>query len=126
MVRQQGASATEASTLKRAIIYLPNQGKCDDRTGSEIERLARTLRTAAYNPMGVFVMLSSYTAYFDRSEGQRGTPTSDPIDGTYVGGFVSSVSSWDKFESDWRLALAQYGVSYFHMKDFIAKKRQFS
>jgi hypothetical protein len=77
--------------------------------------------------MGVFVMLSSYTVYFDRSEGQAGTsPRSDSIDGTYVGGFVSSVSAWGKFELGWRLALAQYDVAYFHMKDFIAKKRQFS
>lgn len=72
-------------------------------------------------------MLASYTAYFDSSEGGRSaSPTADPIAGTYVGGFVSSVESWGKFEIDWRLALAGYDIPYFHMKDFVAKQRQFS
>jgi hypothetical protein len=65
-------------------------------------------------------MLSAYTAYFDASRGNQ-----DVLPGTWVCGFVSSVSAWESFEIDWTLALAKYGVPYFHMKSFTAKRKPF-
>ena len=70
--------------------------------------------------MGVFVMLCDYTAYFDASVGVK-----DRLPGTWVCGFVSSVSAWSAFEIDWKLALAKFDVPYFHMKDFIANQKPF-
>ena len=65
-------------------------------------------------------MLSRYSAYFDASNGQI-----DVLPGCWVCGFVSTDSGWSRFEIDWRLVLAKYGVPYFHMRKFISHKKPF-
>ena len=35
-----------------------------------------------------------------------------------MGGWIASAKEWDNFEIDWKLFLASYKVSYFHMREF--------
>jgi hypothetical protein len=35
-----------------------------------------------------------------------------------VAGYVSTIGAWESFDTNWRLALAKYGLPYFHMKEF--------
>jgi len=66
------------------------------------------------------MMVSGYTAYFDASSGHK-----DQLPGTWVCGFASTVSAWQNFEIDWKLALIKYGVPFFHMRNFIANSKPF-
>jgi hypothetical protein len=43
----------------------------------------------------------------------------------FVGGCVATADKWEKFARKWRQALAQYGVSSFHAKDFYAFQGEF-
>jgi hypothetical protein len=57
------------------------------------------------------------TVYFDESY------THPPAPLVYsVGGYVSSYMQWKQFQKEWKLALAQAGVEYFHMVEFQACK----
>jgi len=60
-------------------------------------------------------MMLAYTAYFDAS-GKQDHPE------TVVAGIVSPVHVWERYEVDWRLALCQFDVPYFHMKEFTASQ----
>jgi hypothetical protein len=61
-----------------------------------------------------------FSAYFDTS----GTEL-DPKVVTTVG-VVSTAEKWVKFDRRWSGALAEYGVTQFHMKDFAHFKGEFS
>jgi len=77
-----------------------------------VQHIARSL---ARSPQDLFGMLSSY---FDSAGGKdHGF--------IVVAGWVSSASLWERFENDWRLALAQADVPYFHMKEFSQSKGPF-
>lgn len=61
-----------------------------------------------------------FTAYVDES----GThPGSDTI---ALGGYVSNEAGWQAFERDWRWALAQFGLSRFHMVEFAHFRGEFA
>lgn len=62
---------------------------------------------------------TAYTTYFDASGHPQGTSM------LVVGGFIATVEQWRSFESEWNKVLAKYGVPYFHMKKFTAKKKPF-
>src|SRR5260370_35916858 len=52
------------------------------------------------------------TAHFDAS----GSP--DATAALVVGGYVSSVEQWVKFDEEWKRALSDEAVDCFHMKEF--------
>jgi hypothetical protein len=66
------------------------------------------------------IVLSEYVACFDASYDQN---TAD--NGTIVAGYISSIDQWAQWEIDWRLTLAEFDVPYFHMKEFISRKKAF-
>ncbi len=86
---------------------------------TDIERLARTLWSARYRSDGVFMMLA-FASYWDAS----GNPA--PNKRMVVAGTAGPVSVWSQREIDWRLALIQYDVPYFHMKEFAHSKGPYS
>ena len=63
--------------------------------------------------------LNTLTGYFDES----GTHTGSRA--VAVAGYVSTVEQWERFEVEWQAALAEFGVPYFHMADFVDHKKQF-
>ena len=65
-----------------------------------------------------FVMLNSYTAYFDAS----GTKQAKLI---VVAGYIASVHDWLIFEKEWKMVLEKVGVPHFHMKKFTACRKPF-
>lgn len=52
------------------------------------------------------------TGYFDASGTQQQSDT------LFVGGLVSTVDQWLRFEDEWSECLAEFGVPYLHMKEF--------
>jgi hypothetical protein len=64
------------------------------------------------------IIFDTFNAYFDRSYSEKD-------DETTVAGFVSSVQQWGQWEAEWKLALAEFEVPYFHMKEFNAKQDAF-
>jgi len=58
------------------------------------------------------------TCYFDEAGG-------DDQKWMIVAGYVSSVTQWETFESDWRIALSKYDVPYLHMKELAHFKGPF-
>jgi hypothetical protein len=42
-----------------------------------------------------------------------------------VGGFVSDVRAWTRFEKRWREALDEAGIKHFHMTDFVSGAKGF-
>lgn len=64
------------------------------------------------------ILFGMFRSYFDAAGGEdQGF--------IVVAGWVSSVTLWERFEVDWRLALARAGVPYFHMKEFSQSKGPF-
>ncbi len=63
--------------------------------------------------------IAVYAGYFDES----GTP--DEGEAVVVGGYIASVGQWIAFESEWKDALTEFGVSLFHMRDFAHSLREF-
>lgn len=61
-----------------------------------------------------------FSAYFDSS----GTERDEKVVTTV--GVVSTVEKWARFDSRWSAALAEYGVSQLHMKDFAHFKKEFA
>jgi hypothetical protein len=66
------------------------------------------------------IALRGYSAFFDASMDAGKSEVS-----TVVAGFLSSVENWEQWEISWRLALAEYGVPYFHMKELLSGKKPF-
>ena len=62
-------------------------------------------------------MFTAYAGYFDRSESSELT---------IVGGWLSTTDKWEKFDADWRIALAKAEVPYFHMKEFAPSAGEFA
>lgn len=60
------------------------------------------------------------TAYFDES----GTNPYDPA--LVIAGFVSDEERWAAFSEKWATALSEWGVPFWHMADFEARREQFS
>jgi hypothetical protein len=54
------------------------------------------------------------TGYFDAG----GHP--DARDVLVVGGYISAIPKWLKFETEWKAALRPHGIDVFHMADFMA------
>jgi hypothetical protein len=81
-----------------------------------LEHLGRSICGARYNPDVTFVML---TAYFDEG-------VSDREGFLVVAGWLSDLRDWERFESDWRIFLAQYDVPYLHMKEYSQSKGPFA
>jgi hypothetical protein len=76
---------------------------------SPIKHLAHAL-FGKYSPRQA--LMAMITAYFDASESQQGTRVMT------IGGCVSTVSKWEKFEIEWNAVLKKYDVPYLHMKEF--------
>jgi hypothetical protein len=82
---------------------------------SAFTHLSRSLLGAGYSPEREFLML---TCYMDEAGG-------DDDGFTVMCGWISTVARWEQFEIDWRLFLASYDVSHFHMKEFSQSKGPF-
>jgi hypothetical protein len=61
-----------------------------------------------------------FTAYFDDS----GHPDRGPE--LVVGGYISTVEKWVRFEEEWSEVLELFDVEYFHMKEFAHSTGEFS
>jgi len=55
--------------------------------------------------------------YFDESGTHKGSET------IVVAGFLAHVDAWRAFESHWKAALREYGLSFFHMSDFAQRAK---
>lgn len=42
-----------------------------------------------------------------------------------LAGYVSTLTQWEAFESEWRNEISEYGLEYFHMTDFASRKKQY-
>ncbi len=58
------------------------------------------------------MVTTTLAAYFDESGTHAGS------EAVAVAGYVSTPERWLDFESEWRGALLDYGLAYFHMTDF--------
>jgi hypothetical protein len=78
---------------------------------------------ACFDEHNLVIIIDSFNAFFDCS-------TDDPEriqdTETVVGGYIASVHQWGQWEAEWRLTLADFEVPYFHMKEFIARKKAYS
>lgn len=63
--------------------------------------------------------LGVFTAYLDDS----GTHTTSDV--VVVAGFISLANKWEKFTQEWKEALDDYHLDYFHMTDFENSRKQF-
>src|SRR5579872_4678568 len=63
--------------------------------------------------------VAMYSAYFDAS-GTKRTPV------LTLGGFVSTVAKWERFEKQWARILKANDVSFFHMTEFASSKGEFA
>lgn len=61
-----------------------------------------------------------FTAYFDESG------THDQSAALVVSGYIASDQQWIDFDKAWNDALADEGLTHFHMKDFAHSRREFS
>src|SRR5262249_19335072 len=55
-------------------------------------------------------------AYFDESYSGRVMA---------IGGYLSTIERWCRFQDEWQDFLTAFGIESFHMKDFKAGQRQF-
>jgi hypothetical protein len=84
------------------------------------EHLARSLLFSAYSDEAMIGMFTAYTAYFDAS----GHPDEHKV--MTVGGFVSTVKKWGRFDTEWTAILQSEGVTAFHMTDFASSNGEFT
>ena len=87
---------------------------------SYLDFLCHAIWAGAYNGANVVVTLKGYSAFFDASMDAGKTEVS-----TVVAGFVSSVENWERWEFAWKLALAEYDLPYFHMKELLSGKKPY-
>jgi hypothetical protein len=59
-----------------------------------------------------------FTAYFDAAGTSRDRVMS-------IGGFVSDIKKWKRFETEWKKILDRESVTCFHMTDFVSSEREF-
>ena len=64
--------------------------------------------------------VAEFTAYFDESGTHEGS------EAVAVAGYLSTPELWEKFEVEWREALGDFGIEFFHMTDFAARRQQFA
>jgi hypothetical protein len=64
--------------------------------------------------------MAKFTAYFDES-GTHGDSAA-----LVVSGYVASAEQWLNFDGAWKEALADEGLTHFHMKDFAHSKKEFA
>ena len=62
--------------------------------------------------------MSDLTTYFDASYDSLKTIT-------IVSGWVATTWQWERFDTDWRILLARYGIPYFHMREFAHSRGPF-
>jgi hypothetical protein len=60
-----------------------------------------------------------FSAYFDASRDKESRILT-------LGGFVSTLRKWERFEREWKAILEEYGIAYFHMTDFVSSHSEFS
>jgi hypothetical protein len=83
---------------------------------SPVEHIIESVLLSEYTPESLVAMWSTYC---DASGG-----TDQPVQ--VVAGLISTTARWKIFETDWRIALASFGVPYFHMKEFAHSRGPFS
>ena len=88
---------------------------------SFMEHLASSVLFSQYRDDAVMGMFTSYTAYFDAS----GHPNDKSNNVLTVGGFVSTVKKWGRFDEEWCGILKSEGVTSFHMSDFASSGGEF-
>nr|WP_281719461.1 hypothetical protein [Nitrosomonas nitrosa] len=80
---------------------------------SPIKHLAHALFFKHDENAHYFAMLTGYTGYFDAA-GQRGQGKM-----LTVGGYIASVTRWDRFNEQWGKILEKRSIEAFHMADFM-------
>src|SRR5437870_3751704 len=87
---------------------------------SFVEHLARSVLFSRYTHQALLAMITGYTSYFDAS----GHPAQQTV--LTVGGHVSTIEKWQRFDREWTAILKRYGVAAFHMTDFVAGWGEFA
>jgi hypothetical protein len=62
----------------------------------------------------------AFTAYFDESGTHKQSET------VAVAGYISTPDLWEKLDVEWREALHDFHIDFFHMTDFEARQEQFA
>ncbi len=60
-----------------------------------------------------------FSSYFDASQDKGHRILT-------LGGFVSTLKKWERFEIEWKAILEKHGITYFHMTDFASSQGEFS
>jgi len=89
----------------------------DTNSGGFVTESLRLAFPSTIPPEERFVV--AFTAYFDESGTHEGS------EAVVVAGYISTPDLWQNFEAKWREVLAEFGIAFFHMADFAAKKQQF-
>lgn len=85
------------------------------RPYSFLWHLGRAVFFQAFRPS---FFMAVFTTYFDASGNKRTSVLT-------VAGFVSRVSKWDRFNSEWSAILSREHVTSMHMTDFASTEKQF-
>jgi hypothetical protein len=71
------------------------------------------LRRAFPSGIGHDRQVVTLTAYFDESGTHKGATALS------IAGYIASAEAWAAFDTEWHRALADFGLPYFHMADFV-------
>lgn len=63
-----------------------------------------------------------FETYWDNSEATPAAPDSPAFPMTIAACYVSTKTQWDEFNKNWRKALDDEGLAFFHMTDFTASR----
>jgi hypothetical protein len=87
---------------------------------SLIEHLVESVLLSRYAPGVMVSMFKALSGYFDAS----GHPDQHQV--MTVGGFVSRVDKWTRFDRNWEAILEEYSISAFHMTDYVSSQGEFA
>jgi hypothetical protein len=88
---------------------------------SSVRRLAELFRTDEGARRERLVMIYRvYNGYFDESG------THDQSEVVAVVGYLATYEGWSHWEIEWNEVMTHYGVTDFHMTDFVARRGEFS
>lgn len=59
-----------------------------------------------------------FTAYFDES----GKWTDPKVQDMVLAGYIATNNQWAQFEHEWKQAISEFGLPYFHMSEYAAKR----
>lgn len=71
-----------------------------------------------------WLCMFDFETYWDNSEPTPATAESPAFPMTIAACYVSTKEQWDEFNKNWKKALADEGLAFFHMTDFMASRER--